>query len=113
MTWDPLEGELNEKLDQRPYVSLSHDRKLQSAEGNKQLDATITEGEEERADEEINDEEMSLFDIHMPGVMTAEEVLSQIDLDHWLLLVHGSFVHMNVSDHHRTWASSPSGSRSG
>jgi arginyl-tRNA---protein transferase len=105
MTWDPLEEELSEKLDKRPYVSLSRDRKrLQSAtaENPEPDDAGAvrtkgTKGTEEVADEEINDEEVSLFDIHMPGVMTAEEVHSQIDLDHWLLLVHGSFVNMNVS----------------
>lgn len=33
----------------------------------------------------------------MPGVLTVEEV-EALDLDHWLLLVHGSFVHMIVSD---------------
>jgi arginine-tRNA-protein transferase len=96
MAWDPLEGELSEKLDKCPYVSLSHDRKLQLAESNKPHDDIVPEGAEEKADEEITDEEMSLFDIHMPGVMTAEEVLSEIDLDHWLLLVHGNFVHMSV-----------------
>lgn len=32
----------------------------------------------------------------MPGVLTVEEV-EALDLDHWLLLVHGSFVHMIVS----------------
>ena len=31
----------------------------------------------------------------MPGVLTAEEV-EALDLDHWLLLVRGSFVHMVV-----------------
>lgn len=41
---------------------------------------------------------MSLFDIHMPGVLTVEEVLA-LDLDHWLLLVHGSFLEMIVSNH--------------
>lgn len=39
---------------------------------------------------------MSLFDIHMPGILTLEQVRA-LDLDHWLLLVHGSFVHMIVS----------------
>lgn len=105
MTWDPLEGEFSEKLDKRPYVSLSRDRKLlQSATAaNPEPDDTGavgtkgTKGTEEVADEEINDEEVSLFDIHMPGVMTAEEAHSQLDLDHWLLLIHGNFVNMNVS----------------
>ncbi|KAH8699297.1 arginine-tRNA-protein transferase 1 [Talaromyces proteolyticus] len=81
MTWDPLDGELCQKLDKRSYVSLSHDR---------------THPDEKKDDlpELDNEEELSLFDIDMPGVMTATEVLSKIDLDHWLLLVHGTFVHM-------------------
>lgn len=85
--WDPLDGELTQKLDQRRYVSLSRDRRL-AAEG-------IPESTDPVSDN-LNDEEVSLFDLHMPGVLTVEEV-EALDLDHWLLLVHGSFVHMNVS----------------
>ncbi|KAG2413432.1 hypothetical protein HFD88_002621 [Aspergillus terreus] len=84
-TWDPLDGELSSKLDQRSYVSLSRDRRI--ADGTESPDDTP------EADAEINDEELSLFDVHMPGVMTLEEVKA-LDLDHWLLVVHGSFVHM-------------------
>jgi arginine-tRNA-protein transferase len=82
-TWDPLDGELSQKLDKRKYVSLSHDR------------ANSSSSEEETVPELANEEELSLFDIHMPGVLTADQVLTQLDLDHWLLLVHGSFVHMS------------------
>ncbi|BAE59800.1 unnamed protein product [Aspergillus oryzae RIB40] len=84
-TWDPLDGELAKKLDERPYVSLSRDRRL-AAEGTPESAGT-------EADAEINDDEVSLFDLRMPGVLSLEEV-EPLDLDHWLLLVHGSFVHM-------------------
>lgn len=87
-TWDPLDGELAKKLDERPYVSLSRDRRL-AAEGTPESAGT-------EADAEINDDEVSLFDLRMPGVLSLEEV-EPLDLDHWLLLVHGSFVHMIVS----------------
>lgn len=83
-TWDPLAGELSEKLDTRPYVSLSRDRSPTAAEEQVQLDP------------DVNEEELSLFDIHMPGVLTLREV-EALDLDHWLLLYHGTFVHMIVS----------------
>ncbi|EEA26558.1 hypothetical protein EYB25_003790 [Talaromyces marneffei] len=91
MTWDPLEGELVAKLDKRKYVSLSRDRarKLASSESNQN-----EEDNEDELPELVNEEALSLFSIGMPGVLTAEEVLSQMDLDHWLLLVHGTFVHM-------------------
>ncbi|PYI35327.1 Arginyl-tRNA-protein transferase [Aspergillus indologenus CBS 114.80] len=86
--WDPLDGELAQKLDTRPYVSLSRDRQAATT-------TTTAEkiSESDTADAEINDEDMSLFDLHMPGVLTLDEVKA-LDLDHWLLLVHGSFVHM-------------------
>jgi len=82
-TWHPLDGEFVKKLDQKPYVSLS--REQHNPEPNK----------ESEADAEINDEEVSLFDLHMPGVLSVEETKA-LDLDHWWLLVHGSFVHMIV-----------------
>ena len=90
MTWDPLD-ELIAKLNKRKYVSLSRDRarQLTSLEMNNE-----EEEKEEDLPELVNEEALSLFTIGMPGVLTAEEVLSQMDLDHWLLLVHGTFVHM-------------------
>ena len=96
-TWDPLDGELAKKLDERPYVSLSRDR-CRPAEGTSESTGT-------EADAEINDDEVSLFDLHMPGVLSLKEVKA-LDLDHWLLLVHGSFVHMNVSTFLSEWISS-------
>lgn len=76
------------KLNERRYVSLSRDRRL-AAQG--QPEST----ELDSAEEQINDEEMSLFDLHMPGVMTLDEVKT-LDLDHSLLLVQGSLIHMMV-----------------
>jgi arginine-tRNA-protein transferase len=83
LTWHPLDGEFMAKLDGRPYVSLSRDRQRSLLAAPKDENAT-----------EINEEDMSLFDIHMPGVMTVEEVESQIDLDYWLLVVEGTLIHM-------------------
>jgi arginine-tRNA-protein transferase len=40
-------------------------------------------------------EDVSLFDIGMPGVLTLEQV-KELDLDHWLLFFNNDFVHMNV-----------------
>ncbi|PWY74416.1 arginine-tRNA-protein transferase [Aspergillus heteromorphus CBS 117.55] len=94
--WDPLDGELSKKLDERPYVSLSRDRKSQSQSATSEPSTsttTTTATEQVDAEAEINDEDVSLFDLHMPGNMTIDEIKA-IDLDHWLLLVHGSFVHM-------------------
>lgn len=71
---------------------MSRDRRLATSS-----DASTNEqSTDPEADAEINDEEVSLFDLHMPGVLTLPEVKA-LDLDHWLLLVHGSFVEMIVS----------------
>lgn len=82
-----MAGELSQKLDERPYVSLSRDRSSATTEDS---------SSKPPLDPDVNEEESSLFDIHMPGVLTLDEVKA-LDLDHWYLLVHGTFVHMNVS----------------
>lgn len=43
-------------------------------------------------------EEVSLFGIGMPGVLTISQV-EALDLDHWLLCFNNDFVHMKVSIH--------------
>lgn len=85
LDWNPLDGELSTKLNDRPYVSLSRDRTL-AAQGISESGNVV--------DDNLNDEEVSLFDLHMPGVLTVEEV--EALLDHWVLLVRGAFVHMAV-----------------
>ncbi|OJJ59026.1 hypothetical protein ASPSYDRAFT_58214 [Aspergillus sydowii CBS 593.65] len=87
--WDPLDGELTTKLNSRPYVSLSRDRKNAETGETAEAEANV----EAEAEAEINDEEVSLFALHMPGVLTVEEI-KKLDLGSWPLLVHGSFVHM-------------------
>ena len=61
-----------------------------------EAEASNSPAKEEEANTEINDEEVYLFDLHVPGVLTVDEVKA-LDLDHWLLLVRGTFVHMIVS----------------
>ncbi|KAL2825153.1 arginine-tRNA-protein transferase [Aspergillus cavernicola] len=92
-TWDPLDGALTKALDAKPYVSLSQDR--QCADTTKSSASADTETETEtEAEAEINDVEVSLFDLHMPGVLTVDEV-KRLNLENWALLVHGSFLHMD------------------
>lgn len=81
--WDPLDGELTQKLDARPYVSLSRDRS-----GNTE------EPSPKESIDQANEEALSLFDIHMPGVLTLDEV-NALNLGNWNLLYHGTFVHLS------------------
>lgn len=94
MTWDPLDGELTQKLDKRKYVSLSHDRALQSSSSSTSEIPNNNNPDGGELPELVDEESLSLFSIQMPGVMTADEVLKEIDLDHWLLLAYGTFIHM-------------------
>lgn len=73
-----------EKLNSRSYVSLSRDRRSSPEPVVPEIDGDL--------------EEVSLFDIGMPGVLTASQV-EALDLDHWLLFFDNGFVHMKVSIH--------------
>ncbi|KAM5429701.1 Arginyl-tRNA--protein transferase 1 [Microsporum canis] len=85
--WEPLDEVFAPKLDKRRYVSPSRDRKAASTSA----DAPDVPDVYEDIPEE---ESMSLFDLHMPGVLTVEELRSQVDLDHWHLLIRGMLVEM-------------------
>ncbi|OJD20243.1 hypothetical protein ACJ73_08422, partial [Blastomyces percursus] len=96
LTWDPFDA-YKEKLDQRPYVSLSHDRALDGTSqpgGNIEAQPSSKAIEPSNVEPHVNEEDMSLFDVHMPGVLTLQEVQEQVDLDHWKLLAHGALVDM-------------------
>lgn len=72
---------MTEKLNSRSYVSLSRDRTSSPTPLAPESDADL--------------EEVSLFDIGMPGVLTVPQV-EELDLDHWLLFFNNNFVHMKV-----------------
>jgi len=106
LTWDQFDEELRQKLDKRPYVSLSQDRALAAQAAPKNSDETeapstaVNRGgaglvKSDKVDSEISDDtDMSLFDVNMPGVLTRQELEDQVDLDHWLLVAHGVLVEM-------------------
>ncbi|KAK2810579.1 hypothetical protein FQN50_002836 [Emmonsiellopsis sp. PD_5] len=112
LTWDLLDEDFKKKLDKHPYVSLSSERASAAAkaiEGDdvEMRDDTANNDDDDDEQKEspdgkmetetdplANEEEMSLFDVHMPGVMTLKELEEQVDLDHWQLLAHGVLVEM-------------------
>ncbi|KAJ5928420.1 Arginyl-tRNA-protein transferase [Penicillium verhagenii] len=83
--WDPLDGELTEKLDKRPYVSLSRDRSTDTIDDAKSTPST---------DPDVSEEDLSLFALNMPGVLTLAETKA-LKLENWYLLYHGTFVQMS------------------
>ncbi|OAX81516.1 hypothetical protein ACJ72_04141 [Emergomyces africanus] len=94
--WDPFD-DYKEKLDRRPYVSLSRDRALEATTqtgGEVQTQLSAQENRTSNVEPLADEEDMSLFDINMPGVLTLQQVEEQVDLDHWKLLAHGVLVDM-------------------
>lgn len=90
--WNPLEGELRSLLDKRSYVSLSRHRRLKEAL-SKESDATekITTSTDvdDLSDYPLSAADqggaavtkgMSLFDLKVPGLMTADEIEEELDL---------------------------------
>ncbi|QSS66179.1 arginine-tRNA-protein transferase [Histoplasma capsulatum] len=95
-TWSPFDNYKYE-LDRRPYMSLSHDSTLEAttkAGGGVEAHPSDEEKEASNVIPPIGEEDMSLFDVHMPGVLTLQQLEEQVDLDHWKLLAHGVLVDM-------------------
>ncbi|KAI9718271.1 MAG: hypothetical protein M1812_004261 [Candelaria pacifica] len=92
--WDLLDTDLRRRLDVRKYVSLSCERRLG-------IDAPST-STQNQSDISVNDNNKSvlskngsLFSKNMAGVMTAEEVESQIDLGAMRIKLGSDIAHLN------------------
>ncbi len=118
LEWCLFDETYKRELDKTPYVSLSRDRKQGpvATDENSQSQITATSASEttkERStifddeqdlefDEAPSDEEDaeipegSMFDYHIPGVLTKDKVKS-LDLDHWRLVVRNNLVELEVS----------------
>jgi hypothetical protein len=107
--WSPLDGELRNLLDTKRYVSLSRERRRLEAmakppdsaeslgEGNEQDNYSdyplpnATEGGDAVANG------LSLFDLKVPGTMSAEEVEQDYPLDQQRLAARGRLFEAGVS----------------
>ncbi|KAK2746832.1 Arginyl-tRNA--protein transferase 1 [Myotisia sp. PD_48] len=98
LVWYPYDKFLPE-LDKRPFVTFSDaqasdlttkpDQNVHSASP---ADNGLSSKQDKK--EPLEEDEMSLFDLHVAGIMTAEEIKSQLDLDHWKLFIRGKLVDM-------------------
>lgn len=108
MTWDPLDGELRQLLDRRKYISMSSERRAGHGFGNEGSPQAIESDEDiinlakPREATEAILEGLSLFDLHIPGVMTAEEVEEQINVGEVGIQVRGMQAKAKVSGSFRT-----------
>jgi arginine-tRNA-protein transferase len=107
--WDLLDDGLKKKLDEGSFVSLSRERAKGDASSRKYLDAAesqssegVTDVQEENSDTEMredidSDEEppvpnpnAPLWERDMPGVLTKNQLLTEIDLDQIKLQIDGN-----------------------
>ncbi|KAK5518527.1 Arginyl-tRNA--protein transferase 1 [Exophiala xenobiotica] len=115
LEWCLFDKTYQRELDKRPYVSLSHDRKqgpvtteensqsqttaASASETTKERSTVFDDGQDLEFDEALSDEEDaeipegSMFDYHIPGVLTKDEVKS-LNLDHWRLVVRNNLVEL-------------------
>lgn len=86
--WNPLDAELRELLDKKTYVSLSRERRLIDV-GERDAKETVVPDAVNLADVPLPKaaeagaavaKGTSLFELKIPGLMTAEEIEEQLDL---------------------------------
>ncbi|CAI6260224.1 unnamed protein product [Periconia digitata] len=101
--WNPLEGELRSLLDRKRYVSLSRERRRKVMNTLKPDIDGEDSAEHIPEDDDYSDYPLqtaaaagdavasgeSLFDLKMPGVMTAEEVSEEYPLDQQRITARG------------------------
>jgi arginine-tRNA-protein transferase len=109
--WHPLDDELRSLLDKKAYVSMSRERRTKDA------GAPLEKGGENEAEPKGAVEQtilsdfphptaaeggeavkngLSLFDLKVPGLMTAEEIEEQLDLDSMPIRVGGRMAEAQV-----------------
>lgn len=95
-TWDPLDKDMKNKLEKQKYVSLSRERStatsgLLSADTEAAAPAdTVMDEADEEDDAVVVDPKIPLFSRSMPGVMTRDAILTDVDLDQIKLKLFGS-----------------------
>lgn len=103
---DQKHGVAQENSDNPPDTSIASSTSDMNAEKapttTKDRAQTFDDEQDLEFDEALSDEEDaeipdgSLFDYHIPGVLTLDEV-KRLDLDHWRLLVRNALIELEVS----------------
>lgn len=105
--WHPLDDEFRSLLDKKTYVSMSRERRRQKEREAKEeqggdADATEQDGYSDypfptaaEAGEAVS-EGTSLFDLKVPGLMTAEEIEEKLDLATMPIRVGGRMAELQV-----------------
>ncbi|KAE8452796.1 hypothetical protein EG329_013068 [Mollisiaceae sp. DMI_Dod_QoI] len=99
-TWDLLSSDVKKKLDKTKYLSLSLEKVSeekhteQAAVSDDPNDVSMAELVDDNGDSDddqvVSDPDIPLFSRGVPGVMTKEQLLEEVDLDHVRLRVRGT-----------------------
>ena len=93
-------------LSRRTWVSMSIERYLQTPEFQQKLDVNLVKYEtaleyinatDESDNPDTHRSAKTVFEAHMPGAMTLDEVREQIDLDHWKVKIGERVFELEVS----------------
>jgi len=89
--WNLLDAEMKRRLDETPYVSLSRERRMGEASVNVSADVieTAEDGDNSDDDPPVQNPHLPLFSRDMPGILTKEQLLTEVDLDHIKLRIRG------------------------
>ena len=105
--WHPLDDELRGLLDKKPYVSMARERrrKLERASSKSAGESDDAEEKDDYSDYPLPTaaeggdavaKGMSLFELKVPGLMTAEEIEEQLDLATMPIRVGGRMAEAQV-----------------
>ena len=104
--WDPLNDEMKMKLDVKKYISLSRERSegrpvnaapptdnttgpTDKSEVAMEIDSVPDEEDDSDGEPPLEDPGLPLFARTMPGILTRDQLLTEVDLDHVKLRIHG------------------------
>jgi len=92
--WDPLDDGLKKKLDKKNYVSLSRERAIGEVSADASAHAMETDKKIDNGfglddDPPVPNPNAPLFSRNMPGILTKEQLLTEVDLDHIKLRIRG------------------------
>lgn len=108
--WSPLDGELRVLLDKKRYVSLSRERRRAITSPVGEAESTVEVEQDDYSDYPLPTASeggdavaagMSLFDLKVPGIMTAEEVEHDYPLDQQRLTARGKLFEAEVMQQYR------------
>ena len=90
--WDVMDDELKNKLDEKGYLSMSSERAGEANDTTPIVEAgTDLPNDEDDSDDDapVPHPDLPLFARSIPGVLTRDQLLTEIDIDHIMLRIRG------------------------